>query len=410
LANIAGLVVTAAYLPSGKETDAWLAFGARQLMDETNLQFLQDGGNFESSTCYHQLSFEMVVYATAFILGLGEERLSDLAKNNLRPLPFPVSMFPRFKMAGGTVEKGRGIFPGWYWERLSKMANFTADIAKPDGRAPQIGDNDSGRFFKFSPALNLGAAGCEENHLDYSSVSEAVGGIISGENKGGVCRAIVRAICGGATLVDAAPNSADIVLSSDCSEILRRLDGLPEENKNRLVITASPASLAGLTLRAYPDFGLYIYKNAGFYLAVRCGDLAHAGHAHNDQLSMELWMDGKSVMEDPGAYIYTPLPEKRNLYRSVKAHSSPKLFDLQEPNGIGGGLFAMRKESSCKCLHFDRDYFLGECRFRGEALYRLIRFLENGLEVRDYSAKSPINKQPDNHPPLSFSYGSILPY
>jgi len=39
-----------------------------------------------------------------------------------------------------------GAFPAWYRERLGKMLDFVAAYTRPDGLAPQIGDNDDGRF------------------------------------------------------------------------------------------------------------------------------------------------------------------------------------------------------------------------------------------------------------------------
>ena len=109
LADIAGLLFIATAL--GRRD--WIAFGERELLAETRYQFGADGANFEASTCYHRLSAEMVAFATAL------RRLDD--KDH------------RHRVAG--------------------MAEFTRAITKPNGRVPQIGDNDSGRFLKLHPVF-----------------------------------------------------------------------------------------------------------------------------------------------------------------------------------------------------------------------------------------------------------------
>lgn len=65
LADVVGLLYAAAYLPSSAQSDAWLLFSATELLSEVSLQFLDDGANFEGSTCYHRLSAEMATYGVA---------------------------------------------------------------------------------------------------------------------------------------------------------------------------------------------------------------------------------------------------------------------------------------------------------------------------------------------------------
>ena len=45
-------------------------------------------------------------------------------------------------------------------------------------------------------------------------------------------------------------------------------------------------------------------------------------HMHLDQFSVELVIDGKEIISDPGSYIYTPAPLERWKYRSNEAHFS----------------------------------------------------------------------------------------
>ncbi len=105
LSDIAGLLFVAAYLPRTPEIDAWLAFAIQELIKEVENQFYPDGGNFEASTSYHRLSAEMVIYATALVLGLPEEKAGvlksydcKLIKGNpaLKPAPLTFLNFDQF--------------------------------------------------------------------------------------------------------------------------------------------------------------------------------------------------------------------------------------------------------------------------------------------------------------------------
>ena len=44
---------------------------------------------------------------------------------------------------------------------------------------------------------------------------------------------------------------------------------------------------------------------------------------HQDQFAVELVIDGKEIISDPGSYVYSPLPMERWKYRSDKAHFTP---------------------------------------------------------------------------------------
>ncbi|MCT8140287.1 heparinase II/III family protein [Anaerobacillus sp. CMMVII] len=115
---------------------------------------------------------------------------------------------------------------------------------------------------------------------------------------------------------------------------------------------------------SYPEFGLYIYKSTQLYLAIRCGSNGqngNGGHAHNDQLSIELTINGKDIIKDPGTYLYTPLPEKRNLFRSTKSHFTPQCPGKEQNSWVEGlnGLFHLKNEAQAKCLHFSEQGFIG---------------------------------------------------
>ena len=68
-------------------------------------------------------------------------------------------------------------------------------------------------------------------------------------------------------------------------------------------------------MHAFDDFGLYVLRGDRLFLAFRCGRPrigAPTSHAHDDNLALELVLDGESLLTDPGSFLYTALPEERN--------------------------------------------------------------------------------------------------
>ena len=371
LANIAGLAFIAAYLPSDEETDTWLAFAVQELVVEVDRQFGKDGGNFEGSTAYHRLSAEMVYYATALLLGLPKERLKKLQCYNqtlfktqrtnprLQVAPLPLYRLPN--------EEGDSLFPQEYLQTLERMAEFIMDITKPDGRILQIGDNDSGRFFKLQPVYqkitvkeareqyaNLddyadfpdNAAFFREDTLNCHHLVAAGYGFFGrsdfadwlGGEKVASCTVdtgIIRALSDDKLV--AAQRTLQRVMEDNIffeegsedifNEHLWRITQAPNHQVQKKEFTVTKGDLLeDLTLRVYPDFGLFIFKSSRLYLIIRCwigSRAAHSSHRHHDQLSVELSLDGANLLCDPGTYLYTPLPSERHLYRENKGHFSP---------------------------------------------------------------------------------------
>ena len=147
LSDIAGLLYACSYLDGSEEIDAWLVFAIQERIGEMKKAFYEDGGNFES---YHRLSAELMIYSVALINGLGKKRCSILREYNYKIWKKTPKLLPLQKQEFG-IENDRIIFPQWFIDRLYKIGRFTIDITKPNGKVPQFGDNDSGRFFRFSP-------------------------------------------------------------------------------------------------------------------------------------------------------------------------------------------------------------------------------------------------------------------
>lgn len=351
LANISGLLFIAAYLPASPQSSQWLELSIGQLITEVERQFTPDGANFEGSTSYHRLSCEMVICATALILG--PQRTTS--------------------------------FPSWYFERLERMAEFSMHITKPNGRVAQIGDNDSGRF------LPLGLFG-EAQHLDHSSAVGAVNALFGrsdftefADNRGNLTKAVVSALANGQSVASYLDNSGQP------AALNRHIDKRSGDKLNTIAQTIielpDKTVLDGLQAVSYPDFGLFIWRSRRFFLSVRCGPIGqngNGGHAHNDQLAIELNIDGQDWIADPGTYVYTPAPHHRDAYRSVRAHGAPKIGKA-EPARLTLGMFRLEDSAQAKCSLFNQMEFEGSHMGYGGVLRRRIIIEGGSIKIIDES-------------------------
>jgi hypothetical protein len=356
LADICGLAFIAAALPRSTEADLWLVFATQQLDAEILRQFGPDGGNFEASTAYHRLSTEMALFTVALILGLPTDKRDaltgyDATAWGLFPKVAPAPMaWPPFSPA--TLE------------RLARATRFAADVTKPSGEIVQIGDNDSGRFFKLTPSLDSGG---RERVLDLSHLWQ-------GDT---IDAAIMTALAGG-------------TLSLPATEPARTLTGAAPDQAathvTRVVVTPEdPAALDELECLAYPDFGLFIWKNARAFVSVRCGPIGGNGlgaHAHNDQLAVEIEIDGIAFARDPGTFVYTPDLAARNAYRSAAAHVVPRC-GANEPARLDLGPFRLEDRAQARSHRFADGEFLGSHQGFGETVWRRVLVSGGAVVIED---------------------------
>ena len=113
LSCIAGLFFISIYCPFFKESVKWNKFCVKELEKEIQKQIYNDGCSFEASTAYHRLVLELFFYP-AFL-----------------------------------AEKAGVEISSAYKEKLKKMFEFSLHCIKPNGKIPQIGDSDNGRFISF---------------------------------------------------------------------------------------------------------------------------------------------------------------------------------------------------------------------------------------------------------------------
>jgi len=181
-----------------------------------------------------------------------------------------------------------------FMERLEKMVEFVMYLTKPDGTAPLIGDNDNGRLHRlkaWDPPVR--------EWVDFRYLL-AIGAVLFERED----------------FAQAAGDQweeAVWLLGKDAIEFRRSV-----RNKH--------SSLLRLNSRGFEDAGIYIMRDDDLYMVVDAGLIgqdSHGGHAHNDALSFEFYVNGVSWIVDPGTYVYTMDYEARDLFRSTIYHNTP---------------------------------------------------------------------------------------
>lgn len=427
LADIVGLLFIGACLPRGNAADAWLAFAVEELLAEIGTQFAEDGSNFEASTCYHRLSAEMAVYGAALILGMRADKSAALEEADRRRFP---RVGPRQPKPSPFSQYASSLLPRPIAERLERMAEFVVDITKPQGGVPQIGDNDSGRFIKLIPivaarsvadvrgervslagyhALSEDDTYWDEDFLDHRHIVASINGLFRRADLAAFASApaeteFVSRIASGRVLPTyregGTSRAAGVRIGSDSThrQVIDWIGSLPQSQRRSRTIRIPLGARPGrLRLQAYPDFGLFIARSGTAYVCIRCGPIGQngfGGHAHNDQLSIELAVDGRNLIRDPGSYLYTPLPGRRDEFRSAAAHFGPRLHG-PEPASLKLGLFRLGSESNASCLYWGSEGFVGRLISAARSVTCSVEFRPDGL-VLSYGLESWAFADPDS--------------
>jgi len=278
LSDIVGLVYLGVMFPEFKEAKRWREFGVGELVNEMKKQVYPDGVDYEGSVSYHRLVTELFISATLLCL-----------KNGI-------------------------AFPDWYMKRLEKMIEFVMFYTKPDGSAPQIGDNDDGRLHILSNYGNW-------NRLDHRYLLSI-----------------------GASFFDRADfKEASGGFHEEAFWLLGK-EGL--EKFNELSKQDCPVSS-----KAFPNGGFYVMRSDNLYMIVDCipaDSKSPSGHKHNSRLSFDLFAYDKSFIVDPGAYIYTADSNMRNLFRSTRYHNTVVVDDQEQNRFFESLLFSISRDAVVK--------------------------------------------------------------
>ena len=248
-----------------------LDFVFDELKRELTVQFSEDGTNFEGTIPYHRFAAESVILTLM------------LLERNGRPVP---------------AESRAQI------ERILRFIDF---YSKPNGLAPQFGDNDNGRI------LVLHDYDAQE-YRDHRHIL-AVGGAWLG----------IDGLAG-----DLSGQGADAVWLTGREAPSRR---------------ESPPFLAGL----YSANGYALARSGESSFLMRCGrinPMSGGGHNHCDQLSLEFHDRGQDLIVDPGATVYSADSALRNYYRSTAAHNVVQLDHLEQQDFNPRDLFSMQDRAA----------------------------------------------------------------
>jgi Heparinase II/III N-terminus/Heparinase II/III-like protein len=407
LSNLTGLIFISAYLPETDESRKWLHFSISELVNEISNQFLPDGGNFESSTGYHMLTSQFAILALAVIAG----------KEMINEIPREVK------------------------DKIFRIGIFAKSLLKPNGEIPQIGDNDSGRLIKLSPAgkfmtfseakkkylhlqnnNNDSEKYWDENVLNHCPTLAYFDGISQmGEfneygNKFPLERSFTRGITRGFKLSKGTyPFITENIISKDNIGLnyqyhkdyqYHHKHEIEPDNKIALSLSHNLSHLF------FPDTKLIIFRSDRLFLIINAmsnGQNGNGGHAHNDKLSFELNIDGKDIIVDPGTYLYTSLPERRNLFRSVKYHNT-LVVENEEQNRWENsimGLFRLENETTCQVVEIKDNSVILKLNYRDIEQVRIFEIGTENVIILDYSNK-PFKSFFNRYNLYSNGYGKLM--
>ena len=353
LADIAGLAVLSAHLTSAlPAVPGWRSFAAHALAAEIPRQFDEQGANFEASTCYHRLSVEMVCWALACLL---PEQIQPF--HQLSPL-----------------------LP----QRLAGMDAFLQHSTAPDNSLLQIGDNDSGRFLILCPDWHP-----RQPHATQGALAALLQHRLPEHPLAKLNHQVLQSFLQPTTAKTIHQHAA-LPLSIQHW----RHSPTPDQQhfKPAHILQITPQKQSPLTqqlsLTAYPHFGLFIWSSPRLFLAVRCGQVGqngNGGHAHNDQLSLSLFIDKIPWLQDPGTGLYTPFPQLRNSYRSALAHNGPANPQPHnpEPNNLQAGLFTMPDQAKPICITASTHIFQGMHYGFSQPVMRTLQIKANTIVLTD---------------------------
>ncbi|MBF0186789.1 MAG: alginate lyase family protein [Magnetococcales bacterium] len=348
LADLAGLLFIAAYLPCGPESDVWLALAVQELNREIMRQFNDDGGNFEGSTSYHRLSGEMALFCMAMMSGLSKEKREALTHYDHRL----IQREPLLNQAPLTLHKHpdrRYPLPFSYEmrQRVERAARFTLAMTHNDGTVAQIGDNDSGRFLKLHPD--------PIEHIDSHAPSTHERWNQNHQHLLSATRALIN-------LPEMDTHSDRFPVDERCIAALSNGISFPACTEPCPPVQSTSS---GITVGHFPEFGISIHRTERLTTTVRCGPLhpeGNGGHAHNDQLAITVMVDDQPLFVDAGSCLYTALPNIRKAFRSVQAHNTLVLDDLEPNPWTAGnvGLFQLDDNAKGDTLTVEPEHFVGK--------------------------------------------------
>lgn len=224
-------------------------------------------------------------------------------------------------------------FSTHYSRILEKMFRFIEGYTRPNGSVPQIGDTDDARLCILSDYSSWN----KDNHLPLLYIYTEI--------YGKSCPELPRERFG-----------------EECFWLTRRL-------KNDKIIPLMGHSSDDLDMTkslSFPDSGFYFMKSNDNYMAISANPVGLKGkgnHKHNDILGFDLYMNGTSIMVDPGSYVYTSDPRERDIFRSTSYHNTIMIDDQEINPFTAEHIFQMEEKGCPRVLKWEtgpeHDFFVG---------------------------------------------------
>ena len=290
LADVTGLLWLGVLLPELAAAREWRDFGLQELLNEMDKQLCPDGADYEASTGYHRLTLELWLYS--FVL-----------------------------CHINAIEIDRR-----YWDKLRRMIEYVRAYLRPDGRAPLIGDSDSGQVFQLA-----------RRRGDDHAYVLALGAAVFQEPRFKI----------------AGSRPPEELLWTLGEQGMSDYESLP---------TGELASS-----QAFPDAGTYILRHDDLYLffnASGCGVNGRGSHGHNDALSIEVFACGTAFIVDPGTFVYTADLRERQRFRSTAYHSTVEVDGVEQNTTDEAVPFVIGDEAHPRVLRWETnselDYVVAE--------------------------------------------------
>ena len=221
-----------------------------------------------------------------------------------------------------------------------------------DDELSQIGDNDSGRIFYFAFE--------EEKPLKLTWLIKMIESLEINENQ-------------------------SINKKDNTNRVSKEIPNL--KNYKHVIHPEIKLFSKDYEAYAYPEFGIFIWRNDSEYLSIRCGPVGQngvGGHSHYDQLSIECFTNNKWIARDPGTGTYTDNISIRNKFKSLEYHWGPNI-DVNFKEEDEFDCFKLNNMSDGNVLTFSKESFFGVAEFNKSKIFRKIKLVNGVLSIEDYS-------------------------
>jgi len=280
LSDVVGLFCIGLMLPELANARQWRDWALKEMLSEMDKQVLADGADCEASTGYHRFVLELFLYS--FILCRANQ----------------IEIEDR------------------YWQRLRAMLEYVSGYLRPCGRAPLVGDTDSGQVLAIRSrsaddhayVLLLGAAVFDEPRFKDQRLP--------------------------------VPEELLWILGEQGLRVYENLRPLRE----------------GASSQAFTEAGTYLMREGELYMLFNASGNGLGGrgsHGHNDALSLEVSACGRSFIIDPGTYVYTSDLKERARFRSTRYHSTVEVDGAEQNSTDEQMPFVMGDEAHPRVLAWE---------------------------------------------------------